>query len=581
MTKAIGTAAALMLAFALARVGTAPAATPVWIDTDPAIGEPERDVDDGVALVQAFHSPELEIRGVSVVFGNAPLDRGLPIARRFVTLFGPQGLKVFSGAAQASDLSKETDASQALAAALRAGPLTILALGPATNVATVLAKHPELASRITRVIAVAGRRPGQRFTTGTSNTAGHRDFNFELDPRAFQVLLDSKLEIVLAPFEISSKIWIKSEDLDRLAAAPSAGARALVPPSRAWLSLWGRLFGVDGFNPFDTLAVAYAISPADFTCEQARARIETLADDVTEPGVQGVKVDRKPYLLASNTFGASSARVTYCATAPAGFKQDLLARLTRSADAGFDHGYPAYAQLLRDCVRPPRVDYAALAKGRAALDAAVAVFAAAEGTAEPQWRKEQRLGFWINAYNAFTLRAIVDHYPIRGSWFTMSPRNSIRQIDGVWTTLTWRAAGRTVTLDDIEHKILRPEFKEPRVHFALNCASVGCPPLAAEPYRAATLDAQLDEAARRYLASPQGLRIDGDTLRVSQILEWYGEDFVARFAPEAEGRPDRIARAVRGVVARFGPPAAADLARKDSVRVRFLAYDWSLNDVRP
>jgi hypothetical protein len=97
--------------------------------------------------------------------------------------------------------------------------LTILALGPVTNIATVLRKHPDLGARITRVIAVAGRRPGQRFTTGTSNPNGHRDFNFELDPEGFQVLLDSKVEIVLAPFEISSKIWLTAEDLDRLAAS--------------------------------------------------------------------------------------------------------------------------------------------------------------------------------------------------------------------------------------------------------------------------------------------------------------------------------------------------------------------------
>src|SRR5207249_4265078 len=103
-----------------------------------------------------------------------------------------------------------------------------------------------------------------------------------------------------------------------------------------------------------------------------------------------------------------------------------------------------------------------------------------------------------------------------------------------------RAAGRTLTLDDIEHRILRPQFKEPRVHFAVNCASVGCPPLAADPYRAATLDTQLDEAARRYLASERGLKVDGATLRVSKILEWYGEDFVPRFAPDAQGKSDRI-----------------------------------------
>jgi inosine-uridine nucleoside N-ribohydrolase len=134
---------------------------------------------------------------------------------------------------------------------------------------------------------------------------------------------------VLAPFEISSKVWLTGADLDRLAASSSAAARALVAPARAWRSMWMRLFGVDGFNPFDTLAVAYAISPEGFACDALGARIETLADDVTEPGVQGVKVERKPYLLASRTFDDAAGRVIYCATAPAGFKEELLKRLMR------------------------------------------------------------------------------------------------------------------------------------------------------------------------------------------------------------------------------------------------------------
>jgi inosine-uridine nucleoside N-ribohydrolase len=578
-------AAALMLAIALVGVGAA--AVPVWIDTDPAIGEPERDVDDGVALVQAFHSPELDIRGVSVVFGNAALDRGLPIARRLVADYGPAGLGVFSGAAAAADITRETDASRALAAALRAEPLTIVALGPATNIATVLSKHPELASRITRVIAVAGRRPGQRFTTGTANKAGHRDFNFELDPHAFQILLDSKVEIVLAPFEISSKIWLRAEDLDRLAASRSVAARSLAAPARQWLALWKKLFAVDGFNPFDTLAVAYAISANGFACEPLMARIETLPDDVTEPGVQGVKVDRKPYLLAASRLPGAVARVSYCSSAPATFKEDLLRRLEQSMGPAFDHEYAAYAKALRGYVRPPRVNYAALLQDPRMLDAAIASFNLPSRTDEQHWTRPQRMAFWINAYNAFTVRAIVDHYPIQSSWLSALPRlwfsvpaNSIRRIDGVWTKLTWQAAGRRVTLDDIEHKILRPEFREPRVHFTINCASVGCPPLAAVPYRAATLDAQLDEAARRYLASAQGLRVDGGTLYVSKILEWYGEDFVPVYAPDAAGKPDRLERAARAVVARYGPPAAAVLAGKDSTRVRYLDYDWSLNDLR-
>jgi len=257
----------------------------------------------------------------------------------------------------------------------------------------------------------------------------------------------------------------------------------------------------------------------------------------------------------------------------------LIAAAPRAA-ATFDHEYVDYAKLLHDHLRGSRVDYANLRSGRAALDAVVAQFATPSAEEERGWTRDRRLAFWINAYNVLTLRAIVDHYPIRSSTFTLQPRNSIRQIDGVWTTLTWQAAGRTLTLDDIEHRILRPEFKEPRVHFAINCASVGCPPLRADPYRSANVDAQLDEAALRYLASERGLTIDGHTIRVTKILEWYGEDFVARFAPDAAGKPGRIEQAIRGVVAKFGPAPAVELARNLSTKIRFLDYDWSLNDVK-
>lgn len=319
-------AAAILVALASSSGGQTRA--PVWIDTDPALGEPERDVDDGFALVQAFHSPELEIRGISVVFGNAPLDRGVPIAQRLAQQFGSPALRVFAGASSADSLGTETDASRAMAAALRAAPMTILALGPATNVATVLQRHPELASRVLRIIAVAGRRPGQRFTTGTTNLKGHRDFNFELDPEAFRVLVRSKVPLVLAPFEISSKVWVEAPDLDRLASGPAA-AQALATPARGWLDLWRRLFAVNGFNPFDSLAVGYAVSQEGFECESLPVEIHTLPDDITEPGVQGTAVQRKPYLLVSKTFTSAPTRVLYCSTAPPDFKGALFDRLMR------------------------------------------------------------------------------------------------------------------------------------------------------------------------------------------------------------------------------------------------------------
>jgi pyrimidine-specific ribonucleoside hydrolase len=303
------------------------AAVPIWIDTDPAVGVADRDVDDGFALLQAFHSPELVLRGVSVVFGNAPLAQAWPIGLRIVGGFGPRGVRAYRGAAKAADLGVENAATRALAAALKRERLVILALGPATNVATVIRNQPALRGRIVRIVAVAGRRPGQRFTTGTTNPRGHRDFNFEEDPEAFRVLLASGVPLTLAPFEISSKVWLKTPELDAIARDdPKAGW--IVAPARRWLALWTRTFGVDGFNPFDTLAVARVTSPSQLTCETLPARIDVLADDATEARVQGTAVTRKPYLLVSREFAGSVPSVEYCYDVSAGFKPDLLRRIT-------------------------------------------------------------------------------------------------------------------------------------------------------------------------------------------------------------------------------------------------------------
>ena len=303
-----------------------PRPTAVWIDTDPAIGVPDRDVDDGFALLQAFHSPELQIRGVSVVFGNAPLSQAWPIGRRIVRRFGPAGLQAYRGAAAGSGLGIETAASRALAAALVREPLVVIALGPATNVATVVRNHPELTVRIVRIVAVAGRRPGQRFTTGALNTNAHRDFNFEQDPDAFRAILASSARLTLAGFEVSSKVWVTGEDLALLAHG-SAGARWMAAPARRWLGLWTRTFGVDGFNPFDTLAIAAVASPDLVLCEELPVRIDVRPDDVTEQRMQGTTVADKPYLIVSRTF-ESKRTVEYCTTPAPAFEADLLRRLT-------------------------------------------------------------------------------------------------------------------------------------------------------------------------------------------------------------------------------------------------------------
>nr|MDQ2899082.1 nucleoside hydrolase [Acidobacteriota bacterium] len=275
-------------------------AVAVWIDTDPSVARGGHEVDDGFALIQAFHSPELSIRGVSVVFGNAPVDEAFPIGQRLVRDFGPQGLLVHRGAGSADDRGKETDASRALAAALAREDLTILALGPVTNIATALQRHPELARKIRQVVAVAGRRPNQRFSASPS-AKPFRDFNFEMDARAFQVLIDSGVPLVLAPWELSSKVWMRGEQLAKLRGADRSVAWVL-DAAEDWLAFWKKSFGVDGFNPFDTLAVGYVKKPRDFTCENLPIQIQTHPDG-------------KPYLILDRAIDSKHSAL-YCFQPP-------------------------------------------------------------------------------------------------------------------------------------------------------------------------------------------------------------------------------------------------------------------------
>ena len=247
----------------------------------------------------------------------------------------------------------------------------------------------------------------------------------------------------------------------------------------------------------------------------------------------------------------------------------------------FDQRYDAYAGLLREHVVDARVDYARLKSNRAALDAVADTFGSVTEAQLKSWSKDDQIAFWINAYNVFTLTAIVDHYPIAWRWrnlFTLTPWNSIRQIPGVWSDLRWSVAGTEKTLDQIEHETLRTQYQEARIHVAINCASISCPPLRIEPYVGERLDRQLILAARDYLTSDLGLQVDGTTLRLSSIFDWYGDDFVEDYGHLVDGGSEKE-RAVLGLVATYGPPDAAKLAQGGNARVGYLSYDWALNDV--
>ncbi len=190
------------------------------------------------------------------------------------------------------------------------------------------------------------------------------------------------------------------------------------------------------------------------------------------------------------------------------------------------------------------------------------------GNPEAATTKEGRLAFWINAYNALTVYGILDVYP------TSSIRNHTAKLIGynIWRDLKLPVAGQNHSLEDIEHKILR-KLGEPRIHFAIVCASIGCPRLLKEAYTGDRLEAQLTHNTRDFFSRPEHFHVDVATraVSVSPILDWFGDDF----APTPQGRLRTLATYL---------PAndnIRQLIEQGDFSVSYLDYDWNLNDQRP
>lgn len=214
-------------------------------------------------------------------------------------------------------------------------------------------------------------------------------------------------------------------------------------------------------------------------------------------------------------------------------------------------------------------------------------FIAAVGKLDPnsydKWNNKEKIAFWLNAYNAFTLQAIIDNYPIKSSFLKSMyyPKNSIRQISGVWDKITFKVMGRLYTLKHMEHKILRKEFDEPRIHMALVCAAMGCPPLRNKPYIGLKLDAQLDDQSRRFLTNTQKFRIDRKNKRVylSPIFKWFKKDFVHKYSSKKNtaAQKRKISVVLRFITSHL-EKADSDYILDGAFKIKYLKYDWSLNE---
>jgi hypothetical protein len=254
---------------------------------------------------------------------------------------------------------------------------------------------------------------------------------------------------------------------------------------------------------------------------------------------------------------------------------------TKGMGEGFS--YNEYAAVLSSYVNDRgMVDYKGLKTDRAQLDSFAASLGALDPASVADWSEDQKIALWVNAYNAFTLIAIIDDYPIQSTFIgrRLYPANSIRQIGGVWDELTFRLMGRDMTLDEIEHENLRKDFNEPRIHMALVCAAMGCPPLRNEPYTGVYLDPQLTDQTNRFLANPEKFRIDREEKRVylSAIFKWFGKDFVETYGNTSIVSGDKTEKAVLNFVSGYLGEADRNFIETQEYDIEYLRYDWSLNE---
>ena len=216
-------------------------------------------------------------------------------------------------------------------------------------------------------------------------------------------------------------------------------------------------------------------------------------------------------------------------------------------------------ELLKANVKPDgRVDYKGFIREKPKLESYLKLLSE-NAPDRSKWSKNEQLAYWINVYNAFTVKLIVDFYPTK-SIRDLGPRIKIPLIKDVWHYKFFKIAGVDMSLDEVEHSILRKEFEEPRIHFAINCASVSCPPLLNEAFVASTLENQLIRVTTTFVNDPSRNKISAQSAQLSSIFSWFKGDFTKKGTlVEFLNRYSKV---------KISPNA----------RITFLDYNWNLNE---
>ncbi|MBE7383350.1 MAG: DUF547 domain-containing protein [Leptolyngbya sp. SIO1E4] len=254
--------------------------------------------------------------------------------------------------------------------------------------------------------------------------------------------------------------------------------------------------------------------------------------------------------------------------------QPESATLAADAELDMDTAYETYREVLETYVdETGMIDYAALQQDRQALDEVNAAIAIVSDETYNSWTEAEQIAYWVNAYNSITLASIINQEPIKAS---------IKDIPGVWRITKHPVQSDNKTLDNIEHQELRANFNEPRIHAALVCAAISCPPLRTEPFTGESLDAQLDDQVEKFLAKPDGLRIDQAEGKVylSTIFEWFGEDWIPTYGTDEGFTGSASERAVLNFISNYVSEEEKAYLMAGDYQVSYINYDWSLNSQR-
>ena len=233
----------------------------------------------------------------------------------------------------------------------------------------------------------------------------------------------------------------------------------------------------------------------------------------------------------------------------------ITAALLTSASA-FDQTHSAWTELLAKHVKSNGVDYPGFEKDKGEVDSYLKTLADVSRQEFNNWQGVDQLSFLINLYNASTIDLVLKNYPIK------SFKDDVGGKEGPWKVEFVKALGKTYTLDQVEHELIRKNYAEPRIHFAVNCASEGCPPLRAEAFTGAKLEDQLAEQTKDFFAKKDANRFEGGTLYLSPIFDWFKEDFIKKSG------------SVEAFAAPYYPKAQI---KKGSTPIKYTDYGWKLN----